>query len=108
MTEEQAQNAVTLSALVVGGVFAYRKLVGPSTGNSPQTAHFVVGFGFVFIVLAILAQAAPPLGGSLAILVATGDLLANGQGLVTDLQKSLNATARATGGAAATTSTKGP
>jgi hypothetical protein len=92
MTTEQAQSAVTLSAFVVASVFAYRKL----TSGQPNTAHFVIGFGFAYITLSIVAQAAPELGGMFAVLVATGDLLANGQALLGDLQTGLKTTTAAT------------
>jgi len=66
MTESQAQTAVTGSALVVALIFAYRKLVEPAASASgsstrtaaPNTGHFVIGFGFTYLTLAILAQAA--------------------------------------------------
>jgi hypothetical protein len=93
MTSEQAQSAVALSAFVVAVVFAYRKLAGGKT--APSTSHFVIGFGFTYITLSLVAQAAPELGGMGAILVATGDVLVNGQGLVNDLQGTLQSTAPA-------------
>jgi hypothetical protein len=97
MTTDQAQSAVTLSAFVVAGIFAYRKLASGSTAASvPQTSHFVVGFGFTYIILSLLAQAAPALGGMGAILVATGDLLVNGQAITGALQTTLKTTQTAT------------
>lgn len=91
MNVDQAQNAVTGSAVLVAGVYAYRKLIEtPPTSSS--TAHFVIGYAFTFITLAVLAQAAPELGGMLAILVAAGDFLTNGLSLTKDLTGALNAT----------------
>jgi Na+/phosphate symporter len=99
MTSEQAQSAVTLSAFLVAAIFAYRKLTeAPNVSIVPQTGHFVIGFGFTFVTLSLLAQAAPQLGGMMAVLVATGDLLANGLPLIKDLQSGLNHTATATKG----------
>lgn len=93
MNVDQAQNAVSLSAFVVGGIFAYRKLIeGSTSSKSPNTAHFVIGFGFVYVLLSIFAQAAPEIGGMLAILVATGDVLVNGQPLLADLTNALKQT----------------
>ncbi len=100
MTSDQAQTAVAGSAFVVAAVFAYRKLVEPATQSktTPATAHFVIGFGVTYIVLSLLAQAAPELGGMFAVLVATADLLNNGQALVKDLNGALGAATTATGG----------
>lgn len=100
MTVDQAQNAVSLSAFTVASVFAYRKLVEPATQSktTPAVGHFVIGFGFTYIVLSLLAQAAPEIGGMFAILVATGDVLANGNGLLKDLTGALGAAKTATGG----------
>lgn len=98
MNSDQAQSAVALSAFVVAAIFAYRKLIetttSPSVGEVPQTGHFVLGFGFTYITLSLLAQAAPALGGMFAVLVAVGDLLANGQPLIADLQHGLQRTAK--------------
>lgn len=96
MNGQQAQSAVTLSAFVVASVFAYRKLTAGSSGSAPNTGHFVIGFGFTYITLSIIAQAAPELGGMFAVLVAVGDLLANGTALIGDLQTGLKTTAAAT------------
>lgn len=95
MSTDQAQSAVSLSAFVVAVVFGYRKLVeqGVQGGSGvPTTGHFVIGFGFTYVLLSLLAQGAPALGGMLAVLVATGDLLANGKPLVDDVTKALKAT----------------
>ena len=98
MNTNQAQSAVTLSAFVVGGVYFYRKMTEASGGKGsvPPVAHFVIGFGFVFIALSLVAQGAPELGGMFAVLVATGDLLANGTSLVDDLTGALKHTSAAT------------
>jgi hypothetical protein len=92
MTRESAKTAVNTSAFIVATIWAYRKL---TEGNTSPTGHFLTGFFFVYISLAILADSAPPVGGMLAWLVAAGDLLTNGQGLVTDLNKGLQTEATA-------------
>lgn len=104
MTKDQAETAIAGSALIVGGIYAYRKLVegadvaatpkpkgGKATdligyGTPPPVGQFITGWGFVFLLLALVAQASPNLGGSFAILVATGDVLGNGLALTDDLQ----------------------
>jgi hypothetical protein len=100
MDVDQAQSAVTLSAFVVAGVYGYRKLIEPTTGQGTvsPTSHFVIGWGFVYITLSLIAQGAPELGGMLAILVMVGDLLAQGTSLTKDLTGALKATKTATGG----------
>lgn len=101
MSRTGAQTAVLLSAFWVAALFGYRKLTQTSLANAPQvvpqTSHFVIGFGFTFIVLSMVAAAAPPLGGMFAILVATGDTLVNGQAVVAGLQTGLKSTSTATG-----------
>lgn len=106
MNESQAQTAVSISALIVAGTYGYRRLVEPQKGTAPPTAHFVIGFGFTYIVLAVIAEAAPPVGGMFAILIAVGDFLANGASLLSDLTgtlagKTTPTKATATGPAAA-------
>ena len=107
MSTDQAQSAVSLSAFVVAAVFGYRKLVeqGIQGGSGvPTTGHFIIGFGFTYVLLSLVAQGAPALGGMMAILVATGDILANGKPLVDDVTKALNATRTATSSSAGTRS----
>lgn len=104
MSKQSAQNAVATSAFVVFGVWAYRKL---TEGNASPPGEFLTGFFVVYLSLAVVAQAAPPLGGMFAWLVAAGDLLTNGQGLVNDLNKGLKRTAAATAPATTTTPAKG-
>jgi hypothetical protein len=109
MTRESAQSAVTGSALVVGGIYLYRRLVeepkaptrkGSSTlqqlpgellgqGPAPPVSRFVVGWGFVFVVLSLTVEASPELGGYGAILVALGALLGNGVAVSKDLGRQL-------------------
>ena len=100
MSTEQAQSAVTLSAFLVAAVFAYRKLIEKTASSStvPATGHFVIGFGFTYVLLSLFAQGAPTFGGMMAILVATGDLLVNGQPLAADITAALKATQSATAG----------
>lgn len=100
MNAESAHTAVAVSAVWVALLFAYRKL-NPAQASAkavPQTAHFVIGFGFTYIVLSILAEAAPELGGLMAVLVATGDTMVNGQAIFGDVTGALKATSTATGG----------
>lgn len=73
----------TAKAVKEGGI---KQLIG----LEPQPAHpaqFLVGFGFVFFSLSVIAMGAPELAASFAILVATGTTLANGASLFTDVSK---------------------
>lgn len=107
MTKEQAQTAITASALVVGGIYAYRKLIEPAVGAAPSKGavkdavglgpvppigRFVTGWGVTFLVLSLVASVSPGLGGSMALLVATGDILGNGAALAGDIQRGLGNT----------------
>src|SRR3954469_1899482 len=101
MNQTQAESAVTASALVVGGLYVFRRLSETDVtvtagkglrikqlagiGTPPPTGPFVVGWGFTFLVIALLAQASPTLGGSFALLVATGAVLANGTNVSKDV-----------------------
>lgn len=104
MTRASAERAVTISALVVFGVYFYRLLTeGHSTqasggilqlggvGAPPNIGRFVTGWGFAFFVLSIITEAAPGLGGSMAILVATGDVLGNAKQVADDVNLKLGA-----------------
>jgi hypothetical protein len=103
VTRQSAERAVTVSALVVFGVYFYRLLSeGHSSsgggllqlgglGAPANVGRFITGWGFAFFVLAVITEAAPSFGGSLAILVATGDVLANGGQVATDVNHKLGA-----------------
>lgn len=101
MSRPGAQTAVVLSMFWVALVFGYRKVTEGTVSSAPATAHFVIGFGFASIVLSLMAQAAPSLGGMMAILVATGDTLANGKQIFSDVSGAL----QSTGGTAAAAQT---
>jgi hypothetical protein len=96
-----AEGAVSLSAFVVASTYGYRRVV-ELNATSPPVAHFVVGFGVVYVTLSIVAAAAPELGGMMAILIMVGDLLINGTALVKDLSGALGKTTTAVGGTTTT------
>lgn len=108
MNAAQAERSVTTSAAVVAGVYAYRRLfegqsgqaaqhVGQPAaakqlaglGGAPPLSHFIVGFGFAYLAIAVLAQADPALGGGLAVLVATTTLLTNGVQIFSNVERQL-------------------
>lgn len=103
MSRSGAQTAVVLAMFWVAVVFGYRKLTEPVTASNavkavPSTAHFLIGWMFTAVVLSMLAQGAPAVGGGLAVLVATGDTMVNGSAMFADVTGSLQATKTATGG----------
>lgn len=104
MTRAGAEGAVVTSSIVVGMLYAYRKLVEPTAGalapgsesealkriiglepKPAPVAEFAVAYGFTFMTLSIVALAAPAVAGSMAILIAVGDVLANGASVFTDI-----------------------
>lgn len=109
MDRNNAESTVTTSALIVGVVYAYRYFTeGPSSaapslahptaakqlagaGGLPPLSHFIIGYGFAFMIISVIAQAEPDVGGPLAALVALGTVLAQGQALFGDVGKALGA-----------------
>lgn len=104
MTREGAETAITGSALVVIGIYTFRRISEPDTatlrkgavasqlagvGKPIPLGQFAVGWGFTFLVVSLLAQASPKLGGTFAILVATGAVLGNGQSVLGDVSAKL-------------------
>jgi len=142
MTKAGAQDAVTASALIVGSIYLYRKMVEPAISESAAVARvgpgalqddsaallaaftgsptrepqptslgsipgqilgqgpvapvsrFVVGWGFIYVTLALIAEGAPDLGGSLALLVAGGAILGNGARVSADISAQLRQSER--------------
>lgn len=97
MDQTGAEKAITTSALVVIGVYAYRRFTEPSTasgasvkslagvGPPPTLGVFATGWTFVFLACSIMAEIDPGLGGGFAVLIATSDFLTNGQQIFTDV-----------------------
>jgi hypothetical protein len=97
MTDGQAEKWVITSALVVAGVYGYRRLTEQPTsppvtlkelagaGQLPPLGAWATAWGFTFLVVSIIATAAPELGAAFAILIATGDLMTNAQSIFKDV-----------------------
>jgi hypothetical protein len=96
VNEATAERWVVISAVTVAGVYAYRRVVEPSSppatakkilgvGGLPPLGAFATAWGFVYLVVAAMATAAPGLGGGFAILIMTADLLTNTADLTKDL-----------------------
>lgn len=93
MRQSQAQSAITSSAVVVAALYGFRKLLEPEQpepdakagpedligfGPMPPFGVFVVGWGFSFMTLAVLATWQPDLAGYFAVLIMLGALMGNG------------------------------
>lgn len=98
MDRSTAEQWVTISAALVIGIYAYRRLTEPASGPASvkklagvgppvPLGSFATAWGFMFLVIAVMAQASPGLGGSFAVLVATGDLLTNAPAITSDVSK---------------------
>lgn len=111
MIQAQGETAVTTSALVLAGVYGYRKTTetitkAPSAHNagaplksglkplveSPlgvgelaPLGQWATGMGLTMIALSIMTSVNPTFGGSFAILIATGAILGNGKAILKDL-----------------------
>jgi hypothetical protein len=98
MSDAHAEQWITVSAVTVAGVYAYRRLTEPA--KPPATAKKIVGigdlpplgpwataWGLTFLMVALMAEVSPSLGGSFAILIAAGDLLTNSASVFADVAK---------------------
>lgn len=110
MTREGAETAVVTSALVMTGMYLYRRLtegIGEREKRKPTssksvaegvigkgellpTGTWIIGMGVTFIGLSILTSAAPSAGGYGSVLIATTSFFANGEALFSDLKTSSN------------------
>ena len=120
MTSGQARDAINGAAIVVAGIYFYRKLIEPTietpaVGGKPRqpktvagaagqvigvgplasTGRFVVGFGFTFLVLSLIEGASPDLAGYFALLIALGAVLGNGAEIAADIEGQLDEKSRA-------------
>jgi hypothetical protein len=101
-TTARAQQWVLASAIVVAVVYVFRSLVEPAMTTAPAKGSKVsailgagspppalgtwaISYGAGFIFLAVISLAAPELAATLALMTATGSLLANGQSVASDL-----------------------
>lgn len=109
MTSQGAEKAITTSALIVAGIYTYRRLTegnGSPTGSKaaqllgrgspPSVGVFITAWGTAYLVMAIMAATSPGLGGSFAILAAVADILSNGQQLATDINGKITGKTTAT------------
>ena len=124
-----AEATIVVCAVIVGGVWAFRTLYetgksgielssGPKEGKSQlqtlagmsvhpaKPAEFIVGFGFVFFSLSVIALPAPDLAKWFAVLIAVGTTLANGSQLFTDINAGVSTATTLESGATTELATK--
>lgn len=93
MSSDQAQTVILTSALVVGGAYAYRKLIEtggvPTSHPLPSFARWATGYGVAFFGVSVIAAGNPALGAWFAVLVAAGTLLVQGGQLAVDVNHRL-------------------
>lgn len=100
MTRSGSERAITVSALIVVGIYTYRRLTEGSApaptgqsklkqlagqGSPPSIGEFITAWGLTYLVISIMASIAPGLGGSFAILVAVADALGNTSQVAADV-----------------------
>lgn len=110
MDRSQSNDAIVVSALVVGGVYLYRyvwdkangkletktvklseaesiEVLAGLNGQLATPAHFLIAYGAVYFGLSLVSMLSPTAGGGFAVLVAVGDFLTNGLSVVTSLSE---------------------
>ena len=96
MTADTAERWVVVSAALVAGIYAYRRIAEPTApatgvgsfageGSPPPLGSWATAWGITFLGVAIMASVAPGLGGAFAALIATVDFLGNAQNLFKDI-----------------------
>ena len=113
MDRAGAERAVTISALIVVGVYGYERLkIGETSSGGglkqllgaeppPKAGKFIPAWAATFLIVALMAEINPGLGGGFAILIATADLLNNIPAITTKFK------AQETGGTRPTAGTRG-
>lgn len=118
MNQSQGETAVTTSALILAGLYAYRKTTETITktpshhnegaplkgglkkyvetplgiGELAPLGEWATGMGFTFILLSVMTSVNATFGGSFAILIGVGAVLGNGQAVLKDLGHGLSGT----------------
>jgi hypothetical protein len=107
MSPASAERWVVISAALVAGIYAYRRIAEPTApatgvrsfageGSPPPLGSWATAWGVTFLGVSIMAAVAPGLGGAFAILIAAVDFLGNAQNLFHDI--GLGAAGQLTGG----------
>jgi hypothetical protein len=83
MTRGTSEQTIVVSAMIVGGIWAYQQY--QQGGQDIDFTKFATAWGAIFLLLALIAMASPELASALAILIVAGDLLNQGSGLLTSI-----------------------
>jgi hypothetical protein len=105
MNQQQAENAVVISALVTAGMYGYRYF-SEGESNAAELAKqgyiqkykdfygfgpvlplgtWIPAFGVTYLALSIMAAASPQVGGTASVLVGTGAFFGNAKAVIKDL-----------------------
>lgn len=110
-----AEGTIVVCAVIVGGVWLFRTLyetgkaavevksspakeLAGLSANPAHPAQFIVGYGFVFFTLSVVALPAPELAKMFAVLIAVGTTLTNGASMFTDINTAVGAATSIEGG----------
>lgn len=95
-TPESANSMIKIGALLVGGIYAFRRFTEGTAEQEKRSTklaplgQFVIAWGTVFLVLSIIAPAAPTLAGNMALLLVVASLLSNGVQASKDIKAGMN------------------
>lgn len=90
-----ADGIIVTSALLVGGVYAYRRVVETPGGSQralPSFGRWATGYGVAFAVVAVVGQASPGFAAWFAVLIAAGSILVQGTVLAADVNRKVSST----------------
>lgn len=74
MSKDSADRIIVIGAAITGGLYAWEKWRG--VAKTPVT-EFMTGCGIAWLLLSLLAEASPGIGGGLALLATVSDVLMN-------------------------------
>lgn len=83
MDKAGSKNALITAALIVAGIRLWLQVRGKT--KTPFN-EWAIGWGATFFFLAILSEVSPTSAGSLSLLIAISDFLANAVNLTTDIE----------------------
>jgi len=90
----KAKSWVITSAALIAGVRMWMQIRGKT---KTPFSEWVVGFGALFVILAVMAEWAPAAAGPLAGTIVVGDFLVNGASLFDDISSVVTGTETAAG-----------
>lgn len=100
MTVDGANSMIKTSAMVVGGVYLFRRFTEGTAEQEKRSrkltplGQFTIAWGVIFFSLSLLAPAAPGTAGNMALLVMVAALLTNGVEVSKDLGAGMQRSAK--------------